>query len=252
MGIDHDHPEVVLIHGWGIGSDVWYEVRDVLARDYHVHCIDLPGYGNHQSGYIKTEDLTSLATYCVQRIQKPAIWIGWSLGAMVCIKIAQLYPGYVNKIVQVAGTPCFVQAKNWHYATPRIVFDQFSESLLQHFDDTLQRFIQLQVHGVTHQRKALAKLKALLLTVKQPAQQALIDGLNILKYDDLRNDLQDIKAPVLWLLGENDILIPVKVRHDISSIIPQSVIKVIPGAGHAPFISHAGAFNHALKPFLKN
>ena len=41
-------PELVLLHGWAMHSGIWGGVVDVLASEFRVNLVDLPGHGQSQ------------------------------------------------------------------------------------------------------------------------------------------------------------------------------------------------------------
>ena len=42
-------PPLVMLHGWGLHSGVWLKVEAALAEHFHLHLIDLPGFGDATS-----------------------------------------------------------------------------------------------------------------------------------------------------------------------------------------------------------
>ena len=41
-----NRPELVLLHGWGLGSAIWSPCLPALTETVSPHLADLPGYGN--------------------------------------------------------------------------------------------------------------------------------------------------------------------------------------------------------------
>ncbi|MFZ1536057.1 MAG: alpha/beta fold hydrolase, partial [Chromatiaceae bacterium] len=73
---------------------------------------------------------------------------------------------------------------------------------------------------------------------------------DLLRDSDLRPALGDLDCPSLWLLGARDTLVPPGVALDIAARLPEARVQVIPGAAHAPFLSHPAATTAALLSFL--
>jgi pimeloyl-[acyl-carrier protein] methyl ester esterase len=80
--------------------------------------------------------------------------------------------------------------------------------------------------------------------------EALATGLDLLREEDLRGPLPDITVPTLWLFGERDTLTPAGVAERVALLLPEARTCVIPGAAHAPFLSHADAVVAEINAFL--
>ncbi len=132
----------------------------------------------------------------------------------------------------------------------RGVLRQFAEALVKDPAQTLGRFLSLQTQGDDGAREALRTLRRDVAAKPEPSPHALEHGLDMLLTVDLRQQLSSIVCPVLWLLGERDTLAPAAVAEDIRSLMPKAEIEVIPGAAHAPFLSHPEACLKALGHFL--
>ncbi|MCK4708268.1 MAG: alpha/beta fold hydrolase, partial [Gammaproteobacteria bacterium] len=167
----------------------------------------------------------------------PAVWIGWSLGALPVVELARQFPHLVSKVVLIASNPCFVTRDDWEFAVEESVFDLFAENLQQNIEKTLQRFLSLQVQGLEQSREVLRLLRSAIKKQGLPAPAALDAGLNILKTTDLRDQLAQLTMPQYWLLGDRDTLVPASLN-DYLSVQPGIKSHIISGSAHLPFISH--------------
>jgi pimeloyl-[acyl-carrier protein] methyl ester esterase len=106
------------------------------------------------------------------------------------------------------------------------------------------------VRGSEAARDTLRLLKREL--AERPALDpvALALGLDLLRDSDLRPLLQDLDCPSLWLFGARDTLVPAAVATAIVARLPEARVQVIPGAAHAPFLSHPAPTTAALLSFL--
>lgn len=230
-------PDLVLLHGWGMNAGVWAPIAESLAAAHRLTLVDLPGHG--ASTYDSAQrSLSDWATAVQDAVPEGAAWIGWSLGAQVALNAAMASPEAVAALVLVAGTPRFVQGADWTNAMEEAVFRQFSESLITDHAATLQRFLALQVRGAEHAGETLRWLRQEVRERPSPQDAALETGLELLLTTDLRNDLKDLRPPTLWLLGERDTLVPVDTADSLRLLQPDAEVRVIPGAAHAPFLSH--------------
>ncbi|MFN8580537.1 MAG: alpha/beta fold hydrolase [Gemmatimonadaceae bacterium] len=66
---------------------------------------------------------------------------------------------------------------------------------------------------------------------------------------DWRNLVSAVAAETLVIHGERDLL-PVRVAHELVSVLPNSRLAVVPGAGHMPFWEAPEAFFASVSAFL--
>jgi pimeloyl-[acyl-carrier protein] methyl ester esterase len=227
---------LVLVHGWAMHSGIWRNFALELAKHYQVTLVDLPGHGRSEA--ITPFTLETLSKALVNAIPyKTSCWLGWSLGAEVVLDIAHRFPERVNKLILLAGSPCFIRQDSWPGMDVQIL-DSFAESLKLDSQATLLKFLALQIQGLADQKAVLQELKTLVFDSPAPDAQTLQEGLVILKQSDLRDVFAQLKMPVDVILGELDTLIPVAVGAKMRDLLPEADLKIIPRAGHVPFLSH--------------
>jgi pimeloyl-[acyl-carrier protein] methyl ester esterase len=127
---------------------------------------------------------------------------------------------------------------------------RFGDELTVAYRLTLQRFLSLQVQGSDEGRTTLAALRAQLFARGEPSRGTLSDALGLLAATDLRDDARSIDAPTLIVTGDRDALTPSAAGAWLAQTIPGARHVDIPGAAHAPFLSHRHAFDDALGGFL--
>ncbi|MFP4280175.1 MAG: alpha/beta fold hydrolase [Halochromatium sp.] len=269
----NDRPTLVLLHGWGMNNGVWDALPASISERFHLHPIELPGHGNapFQSHW---RDLPDWADAVLAQAPEQAIWLGWSLGALVALQAAlhtrtpgrpigpgqqapaqevssrRRAPSRIRALILVTANPRFVQAADWRAAMPATTFDGFHAALRDEPAATLARFLSLQVRGSEDARETLRRLRAGLAERPQPQPEALLAGLDLLREEDLRARLADIQQPALWLFGERDTLVPASVAERIELLMPQAQCQTIPGAAHAPLLSHGDEAANRITAFL--
>jgi sigma-B regulation protein RsbQ len=98
---------VVLVHGWTCDETTWTEQVPVLAKQYRVVTLDLPGHGRSDSpkdGKFSME-LFARAVEAV-RVEAKAervTLVGHSMGTPVIVQYAQMYPQHTAALVFVDG-----------------------------------------------------------------------------------------------------------------------------------------------------
>ncbi|MCF6282641.1 MAG: pimeloyl-ACP methyl ester esterase BioH [Candidatus Polarisedimenticolaceae bacterium] len=244
----NDGPDLLLLHGWGMNAAVWSNIRDALARHYRVTLIELPGHG--ASEYEASERLLEAWAEAVLAVApEKAIWIGWSLGGAISQWVALNRPERVTKLVVVTGTPRFVATENWH-GMDAAVYESFSAALADDHNQALGQFLSLQVQGGSDARKTLRQLRQEINARPEPNLAALKNGLELLQTIDLREALPNLRCPSLWIFGQRDTLVSVKIADKIEAMLPTAEIQILPHCAHAPFISHRDETLVRLQHFI--
>lgn len=240
-------PDVVLLHGWAAHSGVWHDIVPQLATQYRIHLIDIPGFGRSAmpSG---PYELSTLVDALLEVAPASAAWVGWSLGGLLATAVALRAPERVTKLITVASSPCFVSQLVWMGMAPQVLA-RFATQLQSDFAGTLRRFIALQFHGLEVDKQRLRQLEAQLLT-PEPSLQALQGGLRILEQVDLRDQLMQIKCPMVGMYGRLDNIVPVSVAEQIKTCRPDIHTIVFEQAAHIPFLTHPEPFLAQLRQVL--
>lgn len=245
----HGHgPDIVMIHGWGLHGGAWGALPAHLAGRFRVTVVDLPGHG--RSPRRAPLRLDTLAAAVAERLDGPAVWLGWSLGALVALSAALQFPDKVQKLVLTGATPRFTRATDWPQAMGAELLEQFAAELQADYQATLQRFLSLQVGGADGAHATLRALRTELLRHGVPDAAALREGLMILLHADLRARLSEIGVPVRIIHGGRDRLSFPEAARELATRLPHARLDMIAGAGHAPFLSHTREFNACLDEFL--
>lgn len=241
--------EIVLLHGWGMHGGIWKPVAEELAINRRVTTIDLPGYGSSDLP-TGNYDINCLVSEIIPVIPDKAVLIGWSLGGLLAMQLYRELTSHIDKLVLVCSTPQFIRSPDWPFAVEEKTLEEFSTMLEEDHNNTIQRFLKLQVLGSEDGKKILRDMQKELMSAREPETKALRGGLSILQNTNLRPYLAEIQCPTLIISGQHDTLVPADSGSLIHDIIPCSRLHVIKGAGHVPFLSHPGEFLTTVKRFL--
>ena len=225
---------LVMIHGWGMHSDMWMQARDLLSQQFELHLLDLPGMGYSQN--MADYRLSTVAEKIAQDIPSNAYILGWSLGGLIASKIALITP--VKKLILVASTPCFVAREDWQQG-------------MQDYQGTMHKLLALIAMGSGNARATSKMLREALSLRPAPNQQALLGALDILRTADLRADLHRLATPTLLIHGAHDKLASLSAAEWTAKTLPNATLFTLPSAAHEPFISHPQMFADKVTEFLQ-
>jgi pimeloyl-[acyl-carrier protein] methyl ester esterase len=176
--------------------------------------------------------------------------LGWSLGGLVAQQIALNQPDRVEKLILVGTNPCFVSKPDWPHGIAARHFEQFNERFAQDFNATLLNFLTLQCMHAKDARSTVRQLRIAFAAKPTPTQDSLNQALDILLQTDLREEVGRLFQPALIIHGDRDTLAPVSAAHWLAMHLQRAHLRVIAGAAHAPFLSHAEAFCEAVEAFM--
>ena len=239
-----DSVTCVFVHGWAMNSAVWDKCVEQLPDWINVIVVDLPGHGTMTG--VSASKLEDYVETLAPLVHQPVIWVGWSLGGLAVLRLAELYPQRVASALLVATNPCFVSQADWPCAVDEKVFDQFASDLKENQQKTIRRFLALQVKGLPDVMLVVRQLQQSMLSRGQASTQALAFALDILLETDLRQTLKTIDCPLHWLLGAKDTLVPGELAQVLQQQYEQQNVVLLPQASHAPFISHREDFVEQL------
>ena len=240
-------PNLCLLHGWAAQNAHWRMwAEETLAPHFTVTLIELPGFGDSAPLELDSPTPQQLDAAWVVAIQavlsQKTHLLGWSLGGLLAQRVALSHPQQIDKLICLASTPRFTQNDQWqHGISPQLMAD-FINAITQETLKTLNTFWKLQLQGSENARHHIKQFFTLLKSCKLPSLTGLKQGLTLLKEMDLRNELPHLSHPSLWLLGENDPLIPAHFIQETvlknSTIAANTHVVILPKAGHMPFRSH--------------
>ena len=239
----HDSVSCVFVHGWAMNSAVWDDCITQLPDWINPIVVDLPGHGTMAE--VDARSLDDYVKTLVPLVHRPVLWVGWSFGGLVVLRLAELYPERVAAALLVATNPCFVTREKWSCAVDEKIFDQFAQDLNQDQEKTIRRFLALQVKGLPEAMNTVRQLQKSIQSRGSASTQALVSGLEVLLETDLRNNIGLIESPLYWLLGAKDGLVPEDLARVLQKEFKQENVRLYEKASHAPFISQRDDFiNH--------
>jgi len=241
-------PAVLMIQGLGADKHGWNMQRIPLALHYRVIAFDNRGAGrsdkpfaNYSLEQMADDAIAVLDAVGVER----AHIVGASMGGAITQIIGLKYPERVISLV-LACTACRNHA--WR------------KELLQHWATTatergmsaMTREAARWVIGPRSFRRLLPAIGWLgPLGPNRPAHGFAAQVRAILDVEEtVADQLAQVAAPTLVVVGNQDILTPRGDSEEIADRLPNAELVVISGAAHGLMVEHATTFNRVLIEFL--
>lgn len=234
----------VLVHGWAMHGGLFSELIDALDPR-PAYALDLPGHGDNRDCAVPLEPAAVAEALAPLG---PVDWIGWSLGGLFAIAAAGA--GQASSIALIASLPRFVAGADWPHGMPEATFAGFAGDLARDWPGTVDRFLALEALGDADERALIQRLRLQVYAHGEPDPAALSAGLALLHTRDARPALAEVAAagvPVRLVGGRRDRLVSPAALAATAALHPAIRSQVIPGAAHAPFLTHAAEVAAAIR-----
>ncbi len=229
-------PAVLVTHGFSATSAMWEDQVEVLAGDHTVIRWDMRGHGRSDYPADPAEYSLDLTVQDMVGILDSldvakAVLVGHSLGGFASLAFTLRHPERVSALVLVDTGPGFrndeARAK-WNDYAESTAADLESRGL-----DALGRSDEVMM--ASHRDAAGLALSARRVLVQRDA--AVIDS------------LRAIAVPTLVVVGSEDRAFRSGADY-MAARIPGAELMVVPGAGHAPNLTHPEVFDDSLRRFV--
>ena len=249
---------VVFIHGWPLSSEMWeYQITEFYQKGWRCITYDRRGFGKSDwpsGGYDYDTLAGDLKSLMEELDLQDVTLVGFSMGGGEIARYFSLYGGArVSKVVLIgAVVPYMVQTDSNPEGTPKEIFEEIAEKILEDRPSFLQEFaktffgVSLISHPVTD-----AFLDNNLTRTMNSSPIATVECAKSFGFTDFRNDVLSINVPTLIIHGEADQTVPIKASAQQSArLIPNAILKVYPGAPHGLWFTEKDKLNQDLLDFI--
>lgn len=204
--------DIVLLHGWGQNIEMMKPLGDLLADNYHITIIDLPGFGKSKepATILDVGDYTEIVHDLLKslKVVKPTL-IGHSFGGRISIRYGASYD--VEKLV-LCGAPC-VKTKKELTLKEKMLKSVKKLPGMEKLADIAKNYI-----GSTDYKNASPMMRDILVKVVG---------------EDLSEYAKKIKVPVILIWGEYDEAVPLEEGRMLEKLLSDGAMIVLPGTHYA-------------------
>jgi pimeloyl-ACP methyl ester carboxylesterase len=262
-------PPLILIHGWGMDSTIWYYARRHLAKRFRVIVWDLPGLGRSR---VKSRDAIDLARFAADLKSviglaggRPVVLVGHSIGGMTIQTLARDDAAFFNE--QVAGS--VLLNTTWTNPLETMILRGLFKALRWPLLEPVMRLTiwlqplawlaawQSYLSGSAHMANRLGFGRFVtrsqldhttLLATRNPPGVLARGNLAMFRWDATRA-WADIATPLLVIGGDKDIVTKVEASETLAANAPNARLQVVQGVNHLGFLERAEIYNEAIAAF---
>jgi pimeloyl-ACP methyl ester carboxylesterase len=237
-----DGRPLLLLHGWGVSSELFTPILDALQAGRRLIVPDLPGFGATPEPDAPWS-VHDYARWCVALLDRLGIatcdLIGHSNGGRIGIVMAATYPGRIERMV-LAGS-AGIRPRRTLRAAARVR----SYKALRMVERT--GLVPAAVRRAARSR-ADRRGSADYRAVSGVMRGTLVRIVN----EDLRAVLPKLHVPVLLIWGDKDTETPIADGQLMERLIPDAGLVVFEGAGHYAYLEQAARFCTIVEVFLRD
>ena len=238
---------VLFLHGFPHTRSLWSPQLGALAAEARTICMDLRGFGESVPGDAASVDdyaddaAALLDTLALDR----AVVVGLSMGGYVSFALWRRHRARVRALVlcDTRATADTDVARAGRREMRAMVEDKGSMAVANQMITGMvgrtTRAKHPELVDELHRMMSLAPVRGI-----AGALEALTTR------PDSMPTLATIDVPTLIVVGDEDVLTPVKDSRSMHLAIPGSRLEVIAGAGHVSTMERPATFNHILSEFL--
>jgi 2-succinyl-6-hydroxy-2,4-cyclohexadiene-1-carboxylate synthase len=239
------HPgvgRVVLVHGFTQTLASWAAVGKRLAERYEVIRVDLPGHGRSSGvrvGFAAAAGLIGAAG-------GPAVYVGYSLGGRLCLRLALDRPDLVRALVLIGASPGIAEA------AARDERRAADEALAERIErEGVAAFLDGWLAGplfATLPAAAAGRAERLANTAEGLADALRRLGSGV--QEPLWDRLAGLRPPTLLVAGALDAKFAALAQAMAAAIGPSARVALVAGAGHAAHLERPAEVAGLVAAFL--
>lgn len=231
---------ILLLHGWGSSNQVYKGIMNLMKDKYRLVAPDFPGCGGSQTMPTPwtLDDYVDFVLEFMEKVNlKNPILVGHSHGGRVSLKLAadkKVLPPKIILLDSAGLIPVKTFKQKFRAKSFKFIKAVLSLPLIKNFSGGLLEKARNH-YGSADYNAAPPVLR-----------QTLVSLVNT----DLRDIIPNIDCPTLLIWGDKDTATPLSDAKIIESLIKDSGLCVLEGAGHFAFCEQPFRAHAIIKSFL--
>ena len=235
---------LVFIHGFTQTRHTWQDVTKNLSSQFEVVLVDAPNHGDSSDISLNLET----GANAIVEVGQSATYVGYSMGARLCLTAALAHPQQVKRLVLISGT-AGIEDKDERLA--RVVSDE--ELAMRIEQNGVTNFIDLWLalpifSGLT----TLNNQREIRLCNTATALASSLRLCGAGKQQPTWSRLKELTMPVLIVAGENDKKFVELAQRLTAAIGDNAKLQIIEKSGHTPHLEQPQQFLDVVNEFLAN
>jgi len=235
---DAKRKSILILPGWADSIKSWTAVQEMLATDYDVCVLDLPGFGGSEAPKEpwSLDDFATHVAHFLDKIRlKPQVIIGHSNGGAIAIR--GLGQGLLNtdKLVLLASAGIRSEYKGRQRALRLLT--KTGKALTYPLPSRVKKHLRRKVYSTIGSDMLVA--------------EHLQETFKKIVTDDIQADASKLQVPTLLVYGEDDLSTPVQHGLLLHHLISGSTLEVLPGAGHFVHLDEPKKVLDMIKGFVR-
>jgi 3-oxoadipate enol-lactonase len=243
-------PAVLFLHAFPLGMAMWDEQAAALQASHRVVRFDARGFGGSPpgDGLLSMERIAADAVALLDHLGLAAATVcGLSMGGYAAFALWARHPERVNALV-LADTRAGADSEEGRKSRADL-----ADQVARRGPEAAAEAMLPKLLGETTRRErpaVVARVREMILA--NPAQGIRDALFGLAARADSTDRLRGIHVPVLFVVGEEDVVTPPAESEKMLRQVPAGRLVALPRAGHLSNLEEPSAFNASLGEFLRS
>jgi pimeloyl-ACP methyl ester carboxylesterase len=233
---------LLLLHGWGVSSDLWDPILHGLERGRQLIVPDLPGFGVTPEPVLPWS-VHDYADWCIALLDRLGVEscdiVGHSNGGRIGIVMAAEHPDRIGRMVLTASAG--IRPRRTLRGAARVRTYK-----------ALRAVERSSIAPAAMRRSARRRADQRGSADYRAASGTMRGTLVRIVNEDLRSLLPSLHIPVLLIWGDQDTETPIDDGRLMEQLIPDAGLVVFEGAGHFAYLEQPDRFCRIVEVFLRD
>jgi len=243
---------LLFVHGWGADLRLWAQQALYFSKRYRVMTIDLPGHGKTHWKPLPFDRMVRNLKDATERLGLNGMnVVGSSLGGLVALKLFDLFPEGVKRMVWVGCLPKFLHSPDYPFGLKLEWMRRLAGQLDTDYPLIVHIFFRSLFTPEERESPLFQWFKKFRKNEDLPQREALRGFLDILQKEDLRGVFSKIRIPFQIINGTEDYICSKDAVNFLKRRLPAARVHLFQDCGHFPFLTKPREFNRVLERFLR-